>query len=32
MRDGRVIQMGTPTAILDSPAADDVARFVRRRG
>jgi len=32
MRDGRVIQVGAPDAILKSPADDYVARFVQRRG
>lgn len=31
MRDGRVVQVGTPSMILQQPADDYVARFVRRR-
>jgi glycine betaine/proline transport system ATP-binding protein len=32
MKDGRVIQVGTPQQILDQPADDYVARFVQSRG
>ena len=31
MKDGRVVQMGTPAAILGHPADEYVARFVQRR-
>jgi glycine betaine/proline transport system ATP-binding protein len=31
MRDGKVVQVGSPAAILESPADDYVARFVQRR-
>ena len=31
MKDGRVVQVGTPTEILEHPADDYVARFVQRR-
>lgn len=31
MRDGRIVQVGAPQQILDQPADDYVARFVRRR-
>jgi glycine betaine/proline transport system ATP-binding protein len=31
MKDGRVVQVGTPAAILENPADEYVARFVQRR-
>jgi glycine betaine/proline transport system ATP-binding protein len=31
MKDGRVVQVGAPTDILNAPADDYVARFVKRR-
>jgi glycine betaine/proline transport system ATP-binding protein len=32
MKDGRVVQVGTPAEILEHPADDYVARFVRNGG